>query len=355
MTARDITPALKKCKRLILEGKRGKELANCLGVSPRTAYNYVARLRYMGEIVDVTGDNLTTPRIYEDGRREPPFNKEVAQPDGEGQTIEGTPENTDFSKRVVGSSITEDRTGRPNKVVRFHSTGCWDVPIIVLGDHAGRLTDRNGYTIGQWSDMKVSNGSRRQYGTARLYPGEDLRFTLYHAKAGPKLTVTPNDRMVYYKTANIEGPKLLEEQVNSLLDVLTEVHGWKFGQPVYKGVNHYALISPDLAPLLKYADKHTDPDNARVHVDTSIGEPEIEVYDDHDGAIDDVITLYEIPEQLEAMRNSLNEVYTTMAKVDGILRIMASNVGELTKITAELVKTQAVETQIRTFDGIGYQ
>lgn len=355
MTARDITPALKKCKRLILEGKRGKELADSLGVCPRTAHNYVLRLRYMGEIVDVTGDKYSTPRIYEDGRREPPFSKEVAHSDEVGQTAENDPENTDFSKRVVPSSITDERTGRPNKVVRFHCTGCWDVPVITLGDHAGRLTDRNGYTIGQWSDMKVSNGSRRQYGTARLYPGEDMKFTLYHAKAGPKLTVTPNDRMVYYKTANIEGPKLLEEQVRSLLDVLTEVHGWKFGQPVYKGVNHYALISPDLSPLLKYADKNTDPDNARVHVDTSLGEPEIEVYDDHEGAINDVITLYEIPEQLEAMRNSLNEVYTTMAKVDGILRIMASNVGELTKITAELVKTQTIETHIKTFDGVGYQ
>lgn len=354
MTARDLKPHLKKCKRLVLEGQRGQQLADSLAVSKSTAYNYIEKLVYMGEIIDITGDEHSTPRIYEDGRREPPFSKKIELEKENSQTDEKDPENNDLTKRVVGSSDEGTDTGRPSKVVRFHCTGCWDVPVITLGNHSGRIEDSDGYTIGQWSDMRISNGSRRQYGSARLYPGEDLKFTLFHAKAGPKLTVTPNDRLVYYKTADMEGPRLLEEQVNSLLDLLTNNHGWRFGQPVYKGVDHYALIADELAPLLKFADKKKDIDNAPVHVDTSLGEPEIEVFNDHPGAIEDVITLYEIPQQLKAMKESLNQVYST-------LRIVASSVGEITKITAELVKAQAQTTeiiaqgQIRAFDGAGYQ
>lgn len=354
MTTRDLTPELKRIKKAVLEGKRGDALAKYLAIPKTTVYNRIAQLVYMGELIDITGNPKTTPRIYEDGRKNPPYSKKSELENEQTQTDEKEPENKEFSKRVVPSSTIKDKSGRPSKVVRFHCTGCWDVPVIVLGDHSGRIADRQGYTIGSWSDMKISNGSRRQYGTVRLYPNEDLKFTLFHAKEGPKLTVTPNPRDVYYKTASKEGPILLADQVYNLLDLLTDVHNWQFGQPVYKGVNHYALTSEELAPLLKFADRQTDPDNARVHVDTSEGSPEIEIYDDHEGAQEDTITLYELPQQLDALKAGLSEVY-------GILRIVVSSVGELTKTTAELTKNQAqiittvAEAKIKEFDGVGYQ
>ena len=354
MTSRDLTPELKRVKKALLEGKRGQALADSLGMKKTTVYNRVAQLLYMGEIRDITGNPRSTPRIYADGRKEPPFSKNSELLEEKTQTDEKAPEIEPFTKRVVPSSNEVIKTGRPSKVVRFHCTGCWDVPVIVLGNHIGRISDRKGYTIGQWSDMENSNGSIRQYGKVRLYPNEDLKFTVFHAKAGPKLTVTPNPREVYYKTADREGPILLADQVFNLLDLLTDVHGWQFGQPVYKGTDHYALTSEELAPLLKYADRHKDPDNARVHVDTSTGAPEIEVYNDHEGAIEDVITLYELPQQLDAMKSGLSEIY-------GTLKIMASSMGELTKITAELIKNQAqtvtavTEQKIKEFDGVGYQ
>lgn len=326
MVTRELKPILKKVKALVLEGQRGQAIADSLGIGKTTVYNYINQLVFMGELIDVTGNNKSTPRVYEDGRARTTFNNNFDK----SQTID----DKDISKRVVGSSKKVETSGRPDKVVRFHCTGCYDVPVIVLGNHAGPIYDASGYTVGQWGLIQNCNGSLRQCSFIRLYPGEDLKFTLYHAKAGPKLTVTPNPRDVYYKTADKVGPKELAEQVYNLLDLLTAVHGWQFGQPVYKGTDHYALTSDDLAPLLKYADRHLDIDNARVHVDTSTGAPEIEIYDDHDGAIEDVITLYELPERIDSITASLTAVH-------GTLRILASNMEQLTTLTAQLLNNQA--------------
>ena len=64
--------------------------------------------------------------------------------------------------------------------------------------------------------------------------------------------------------------------------------------------------------------------------------------------------MYELPQQLDALKAGLSEVY-------GILRIVVSSVGELTKTTAELTKNQAqiistvTDAKIKEFDGAGYQ
>lgn len=354
MTTQKMAPHLKKCKRLILEGYRGQALADSLGISKRTAYNYVKQLEFMGEIIDITGDNKSTPKIYEDARAKVGFASEFAHINNDSQTDGKEADYQPFSKRDVPSTYEEGKECNKDNVVRFHCTGCYEIPVIVVGDHAGRIVSADGSTLGQWSEIKNCKGSIRQYGRARLYPSEDIKFTFYHARKGPKMTVTPNDRMVYYKTADKVGPRLLKEQVNRLLDVLTENHNWKFGQPVDKTTSHYALISPNLAPLLKYADRHKDPENARVHVDTSEGSPEVEIYDDHEGAIDDVITIYELPAQIDSIKAG-------QIAIQGTLRVMASNMADLTSIVAQLMTNQAktieaqATVQIRDFDGRGYQ
>lgn len=361
MTTQKMAPHLKKCKRLILEGKRGEALAKGLGVSTRTVYNYTKQLEYMGEIIDITGDKHSTPRIYEDGRARVFYNSKFAHQNEDSQITEKDPENNEFSKRGVGSTPILHTEEIPTNCVRFHCTGCYEVPIIRLGDHAGRIVDTEGRTLGQWSNVANCTGSRRQYGKVRLYPNEDLHFTLYyvtHPQPFEKITVTPNPRNVYYKMAKKQGPILLEEQVNALLDVLTVNHGWIFDRPVFKGTYHFALTSPNLAPLLQLADKDTDRDDCRLHIDTSEGSPEIEFYSDPNGDMDqaqeDVINVQELPVLLAGLKESVGQIY-------GTLRIVASSVGELTKITTELTKVQAqiIETaanlNIREFDGRGYQ
>ena len=362
MSAQDLKPYLKKCKALVLAGQRGQILADSLGVSKRTTERYIEKLVYMGELKDVTGDKKSTPRVYEDGRARVCYNSFLSL-DGEKSQIDpNNPEIYDFSKRGVPSTPNLSLEGLSSGCVRFHCTGCYEVPVIRLGDSAGRITDKDGYTIGGWSDMRVCNGSRRQYGTVRLYPNEDLKFTLFYFREGDqegqKLTVTPNPRDVYYKTAKRTGPPLLEEQVNRLLDVLTNNHNWLFARPVFKGTYHFGLTDPELAPLLSLSDKHMDRDDARLHVDMSHGDPELEVYGASDGNLDqaqeDVINIQELPELLDNMKSSLIQIH-------GVLKIVVASVGELTKSQAELIKAQAqtvqtiAETKIKEFDGVGYQ
>lgn len=352
MTVRGMTPKLRRCKRLVLAGLRGKRLGDALGISARMANNYIQQLLFMGELIEIKGPKRSTPRVFSDGKpTDNPYKNDIEMC----QTVDNDG-NATIVKRVVPTSNASEINARPLKTVRFHCTGCYDVPVMILGDHGGVIRDSDGYTVGEWSDIKDVNGSKRQYGKARLYPGEDLPFTLYLARAGPKLTVTPCPRQVYYKTADIEGPRALTEQVLRLINLLTDVHGWQLGAPVYKGVDHYALDSPDLSPLLKYADRQTDPDNARVHVDTSEGAPEIEVYNDHPGAVNDVITLYELPERIEGITASLTAVH-------GTLTLLADNVTRLTEITAKLVNNQAQQATIlnsqyipnTNTDNIGYR
>lgn len=347
MASKDLTPRLKKAKMLVLEGLRGERLAQALGVSTRTAHADIMRLVSMGEIIEITDGKPHNPKVYADAKKRVGF-EQIPSID------------KDPVKKRVGVPSTPECATPPtsDKTVRFHCTGCFDCPVLTMGDHAGRISDGQGYTVGSWSPITVCSGSARQYGTVRLFPGEDMHFTLYHAKAGPKLTVTPCPRDVYYKTADRVGPQELTEQVYALLNLLMDYHGWDFGHPVFKGVNHYAMVSDDLTPLLRYADLKTDVDNGRVHVDTSLGKPEIEVYDDHPGAIEDVITLNEIPERFDSIQASLASVYQ-------VLNAVQANMEKLASITAQLAATQANITQTLTktlnesyqappYDGRGY-
>lgn len=319
---------------MVLQGLRGDRLGRALGVSGRTANNYINQLVYMGELVEIKGPKNSTPRIFADGKAQPaPFktNDEMTQ----------TPENNDdpeFFKRVVGGSNDQENLGRPEKLVNFHCSGAFDIPVLVLGDHAGVIRDKDGWTIGEWSEIKDANGSLRQYGHARLYPNESLNFTLYLAKGGNKLTTVPQPRDIYYKTAETEGPRVMVEQVYRLLNLFNDLYGWKFGAPVFKGAYHIANRSPDMAPLLSLYDREKKDDSARVFVDYSHGTPEIETATDSPDAYRDQITLIELPERIDNITASLTAVH-------GTLRILAESVGQLTDITAKLINTQAQQVQ----------
>lgn len=308
----------------------------------------------MGELVEIKGQKRTTPRVFCDGKAQPaPFKNidDMSQTDAEKDGNDG---NDGIFKRVVGGSPTSENLGRPEKLINFHCTGAYEVPVIVLGDHAGTIRDKDGWPIGSWSDIVAPNGSVRQYGHARVCPGESLAFTLYMAKEGNKITTVPQPRDIYYKTAETEGPRLMTDQVYRLLNLLTDNYGWTFGNPVFKGEYHIANRSPDLAPLLSLYDKNIQRDGARVFVDYSHGTPEIETATSSPDAYRDQITLTELPERIDAITSSLNAVH-------GTLRIMAQNMDQLTAITAQLINSQATQLKQsinpyspRDFDNRGY-
>lgn len=341
LTKKDITSALKKAKRLILSGLTGKRLAQALGVAPRTAHGYVQRLVLMGEIIDITGDPDSTPRIYDDAKKRVPF-----------CTPPSTPENG--VKQKVGVGTTSDCATHPDdeKAMRFHCTGCYDVTVQVLGDHAGRIADDKGLTIGGWTAVSNCNNSKRQYGRLRLPEGDDLKFTLYLAKDGPKLTVYPQPRDVYYKTASNEGPRALWTQVYTLLNVLTVNHGWVFGQVIYKGVNHGAILSGAIDPLIKYMDLSKDDDGARYHIDTSTGTPELEVYYDSPTAQADANLVYELPDRLENIDKALVMITDSIDKLTSLTSKLASVQANLTNILSN--KMNGTEYTAQPFDGRGY-
>ena len=326
MTTAGLKPHLKRCKSLTLAGLTAEQIAQKLDVSVKTVYNYLKQLVFMGEL-NIIGPENSTPRIYEDGKRaDPPYNYNPSN----SQIEEST---TDFKRGVLSTSNSEN-LGTRDKMVRFHCTGAWIVLIEDMGDHGGVIRDGDGYTIGEWSQITNANGSKRQYGKIRLYPGEDMHFTLYLAKAGPKLTVTPNPRYVYYRGSDITGPRALAEQVYKLMDVLTSLYGWRFIGIDNKSIEHYAIDNADLATLLSLADRNRDPDGARVHVDASNGTPEIEIYNDHPGAYDDMVNIYDLPEWINAVNDSL-------IAIKGTLRLVSDNIGQLTNISAQIIKQQA--------------
>lgn len=330
MTIQNLKPHLLRTKKLVLSGLTPDQISKKLGVSKRTVFNYLNQLVYLGELV-IIGPENSTPRVYEDARRpEYPYNYNPtdSQTDNDPDTAP-----TDF-KRVVPSTADSENFSPHDKMVRFHCTGAWVALIDVMGDHGGVIRDKDGYTIGEWSQVHNSNGSKRQYGQIRLYPNEQLHFTLYLAKAGPKLTVTPNPRYVYYRGSDITGPRALAEQVYKLMDVLTSLYGWRFVGIDNKSIEHYAIDNADLAYILKLADNKKDPDNARVHVDTSNGTPEIEFYNDHPGAYDDMVNIYDLPKWIDNVNASL-------LAIRGTLTLVTDNIGQLSNISAQIIKQQA--------------
>ena len=330
MTTRDMTPDLKRCKSYVLQGLRGDRLAKALGVGKTKAYNMVRQLLFMGQLVDITGDNTSTPRIYDDPEN-PTLIRVKKEPS---QTVETANAEVPSSKECAPCP-------RPNNLVRFHCTGAYECIVLHLGAHTGAIIDGRGVEVGAWTEERNSNGSIRQYGHADLFPEETLHFTLYMARAGPKLTVTPNPRPVYYRNATTEGPAQLTEQVNELWNLLTYAQGWRLAPPVFKGTYHIATIGDSFAPLLKYTDRQLDIDSASVHVDTSVGAPEIEVYMDHPEAGEDVNILYELPQRIRGLTAGLSAMSDTMA-------LIARNLEQLTAITAQLSNNQASLIEIQT-------
>lgn len=307
MTTRDMTPELRRTKRLVLQGLRGDRLAKALGVGKTKAHALVKQLVFMGQLVDITGDPTSTPRIYDD-----PENPTLIEIE------KTTPQIPESANDIVPSSKACEPSPRPNKLVRFHCTGAYECIVLTLGNHDGPIIDGRGVEVGTWSELKNCKGSIRQYGTAELTPNEQLHFTLYHARAGPKLTITPCPRNVYYRTADSEGPAQLMEQVNDLWNLLTYAQGWRLEAPIFKGTYHYATIGDQFAPLLKYIDRQLDIDNAPVHVDTSNGYPEIEIYGDHPEAGEDVRILYELPQRIRGITASLSRISDALEQLTAI-------------------------------------
>lgn len=319
MTTREMTPELKRAKRLVLQGLRGVRLARALGVGKSKAHALVNQLVFMGQLVDITGDPKSTPRIYDDPENPTLINIEKT-----------TPQIPECSDSLVPTSKASEPAPRSNKLIRFHCTGAYECAVLVLGKHDGPIIDGRGVAVGSWSDLKNCKGSIRQYGTAELTPNEQLHFTLYHARAGPKLTITPCPRMVYYLNAEVEGKAQLNEQVNDLWNLLTYTQGWRLEAPIFKGTYHYATVGESLAPLLKYIDRQTDIDNASVHVDTSNGYPEIEIYGDHPEAGEDVRILYELPQRIRGITASLSRISDALEQLTAITSKLTSVQVDLT-------------------------
>lgn len=346
MTARDLKPHLRKCKNLVLGGARGGALAKALGVSIRTTNNYINQLVYLGELIEVKGSKRSTPRAFIDGKVRPDPFKIVEPMSQTDENIAHSDPSEDDSKRVVGGSNNSENFGRPNKMVNFHCTGAFVVPVITLGEHGGVIRDDEGYTIGEWSDVSAPNGSRRQYAHVRLFPGESMHCTLYMARSGDKLTTVPQPRDVYYKTAETEGPRQMYDQVYTLLNFLVS-RGWKFGPVDFAGEFHIANRSPDLAPLLKTYNRKLQVDDSRVFVDSSHGTPEIETSTASPTAYADQITLTELPERIESITDSLMAIHQALIT-------MAETLGQLSVVSSELTKNQVQTYSIREFDGRGY-
>lgn len=341
MTTQNLNPKLKKFKAVLLSGNSVASASKELGIGRTTGYEYAKKLEYIGEIRRVGGS--TNPVIYEDAKRGGSFG------------VAGSGENPELYYGVVTESEHPDDLGRPSKLVRVHISGAYVVDVETVGTRGGRIADNRGYTIGGWKNELMVKGTRTQVGF--LYGFNEMtKFRLYLASAGPKLNIYPRPRMIYYKNATAEGPKVLESQCIEICKIL-EREGWAFnGRPSLSGVIHYGGIDPRLLGL---ADRSTDWDDAPVHHDTSNGDPEVEIYATNPNAQRDIDILSTLPDRIVQITDTLQETEGALCLTATLMSDMSEAVAKMQRVQAETIavmsKMIGPPVPIRPFEGVGYQ
>lgn len=331
MTRQKLDPRLKKFKRILLAGNSIASASKELKIGKSTGYSYAQQLEFLGEIRRIPGTK--NPLIYEDAKRPLSGNAGTVESPGNDYGVVQYPETAPLS--------------RPDKMVRAHISGAYVVQVETVGDRGGRIADGQGYTIGGWHKTERLVKKTRVHDGFLYGHHETIKFILYLASEGPKLNIYPRPRPVYYKTATIEGPKAMENQVLEVCRNL-ERYGWKFRtRPALAGVMHYGDIDPR---LLGIADPMHDFDGAAVHTDTSPGYPEIEIYDDHETAQRDIVILSELPDRIIQITDALTETTNALMVISDTAALLQENQARI----IELVASGQQQTAYKPFDGVGY-
>lgn len=345
MTKKGLPAQLRKFKRILLTGKSVPTVCQLMKIGRTTGYEYTKKLEYLGEIRRVAG--TLSPVLYEDAKKRGCFG------------YAGSPE---ISERFCPADELEksdlsapNELTRSDKFVRAHFAGAWVVSVDKIGDRPTRLEDGQGYTIGGFAPKERLIKKTTVHDGHIMGYHEIIKFTLYLANKGPKLTIFPNPRQVYYENATIEGPRALERQCLEVCRIL-ERNGWKFSsRPALRGEMHYGDIEP---MLLAHANPDHHDDNAPVHTDASNGEPEVEIYGDSPTAQRDIDILSTLPERIVSITSALVATQSALTVISDTMGQLVNATANIQAIQAQTIemyaKAQAMPMVGPSFDSRGY-
>ncbi|MBE6517501.1 MAG: hypothetical protein E7Z67_04880 [Thermoplasmata archaeon] len=310
MTMKPLGARDKKVMRLLLEGNSRFAIASKMKLAPRTVYNIVEKLVYLGYIRQVPGTK--SPAIYEQ-LLSPETNPPTGDYKGKGGK-DGAAISKDGTPLGLGG-IRYDKEC-PDGYVEAHLNGAIPYDLKRVGTFDDPQIKGRGY-VGAWERSKVSkhNGCSYHSGFIRI-DGVDTYFTYRVGDKGSQTFTLYPKRICLdpclYKTEE-DAKSVFLDRANLVAEILAYT-GWKLENPQLKGKFHYAIPHHPLAQLLPKGVGSPDDD---IIIDTSPGCPEAEMENPDDWT--KVQIFANMPSHILEAENNIQSLFAKVDELDSLL------------------------------------
>ena len=373
MAHRPLTSDEVHVRNWLLSGESISQVAARLSIGKTKINKIIDNLIYFGELVeDYYEEDGKVKRMNPRAFRAPSGKIDDTSPKGEVKETDGSnvtsfetmePRTAPPTLETKGVSVSKEC---PEGYVEVHIKGAFCYTVNVVGE-MDRIVDARGITYGSVkNEVKgvMKNGYQRT-GYLRLF-GQEVTFDYrWFPTTGNKfLYIHPGRLYADPKIhTDVDDFKNLLRQRAQYIEYVLAQNGWVLTpKPTFNGRVHVAWVNH---PLIKHFDREFTDDNADLSVDTSTGEPELEMEHSEDPLFNEKlrimsnlptrimgieskiataeVTNEQLMSEIAGLKNVVNEMIVTMASLGRAQQMQLEFSVKQVQISTNLLKVQSNE------------
>lgn len=373
MARRPLTSDEVQVRNWLLSGESVSKVAARLSIGKTKISKIIDNLIAFGELVEDYYEEDGKVKPYNPRAfRAPSAKNEPTSPKGEVKKADGVngasiklmdPRTAPPALETVGIAYTPEC---PEGYGEAHIDGAFGYTVDVEGE-MDRIADPRGYTLGTVSDTVkgVLRNAQQRTGTIRLF-GQEVTFDFrWFPTTGNKFLYLKPGRLYFdpkIYTTKEELLKLFRERTQ-YVEYILALNGWILTpNPKFSGRVHIAWENH---PLIKHFDLEYYDQNADLSVDTSKGEPELEMEHSEDPLFNEKLRIManlptrimgmeskiataevsneQLIAELNGLKNVVNEMIVTMASLSRAQQMQLEFSVKQVQISTNLLKVQSNE------------
>lgn len=373
MARRPLTSDEVQVRNWLLSGESVSKVAARLSIGKTKISKIIDNLIAFGELVEDYYEEDGKVKPYNPRAFRAPSGKndstspkgEVKKADGSnGASIESMgPRTAPPDLETVGIAYTSEC---PEGYGEAHISGSFGYTVDVEGE-MDRIADPRGYTLGSVSDTVKGNlrNALQRKGNLRMF-GQEVSFDYrWFPSTGNKFLYLKPGRLYFDPKVYTTKEELLElfRERAQFIEYILALNGWVLTpNPKFSGRVHVAWENH---PLIKHFDLEYYDENADLIVDTSKGEPELEMEHSEDPLFNEKlrimsnlptrimgieskiataeVTNEQLMSEIAGLKNVVNEMIVTMASLGRAQQMQLEFSVKQVQISTNLLKVQSNE------------
>lgn len=354
MARRPLTSDEVQVRNWLLSGESVSKVAARLSIGKTKINKIIDNLIAFGELVEDYYEEDGKVKPYNPRAFRAPSGKiEATSPIGEVKKADGPngasietmrPRTAPPALETVGVVYTPEC---PEGYGEAHIDGSFGYTVDVEGE-MDRIADPRGYTIGSVSDTVkgVLRNALQRTGTLRLF-GQEVSFDFrWFPSTGNRFLYLKPGRLYFDPKVYSTKDELLKlfRQRAEFIEYILAVNGWVLTpNPKFTGRVHVAWENH---PLIKHFDLEYYDENADLTVDTSKGEPELEMEHSEDPLFNEKLRIMSnLPTRIMGIESKIASAEVTNEQLMGELAGLKSVVNEMIVTMASLSRAQQMQLE----------